>query len=42
MREARMCVSRELSSEIFAHLDTNHNESLDYGEIKTGLEELAK
>jgi len=37
-----MCVDKALSKEIYASLDTNDNQSLDYGEIKAGLEELAK
>jgi len=41
-RQARKgCVTKDLAHEAFGHLDTNHNGSLSYDEIKAGLEELA-
>ena len=42
-RKARgQCVDKKQAEEGFKALDTNHNGSLSYGEIKAGLEELAK
>ena len=36
------CISHKMARNGFADLDTNHNGSLSYEEIKVGLEELAK
>ena len=40
-KQRKNCVDHELASQGFKALDTNHNGSLSYGEIKKGLEELA-
>ena len=37
----KSCVTKEMANEGFDQLDTNGNGSLDYDEIKTGIEELA-
>jgi Ca2+-binding EF-hand superfamily protein len=40
--QGKGCVTKKLAAEGFKALDTNHNGSLSYEEIKVGLEELAK
>lgn len=42
MKVQKGCISPEMADEGFKALDTNHNGSLSYDEIKVGLEELAK
>ena len=37
----KSCVTKEMANEGFDQLDTNGNGSLDYDEIKTGVQELA-
>jgi Ca2+-binding EF-hand superfamily protein len=41
-KKHRGCITRKMSNGVYGELDTNKNGSLDYGEIKVGLEELAK
>ena len=36
------CVDHEMAMEGFHHLDTDHSGSLSHGEIKVGIEDLAK
>merc|ERR1719263_1808541 len=41
-KKHRGCITPKMSNDVYGELDTNKNGSLDYDEIKTGLEELAK
>jgi len=40
--QGKGCATKEFTNEGFEALDTDHNGSLSYDEIKVGIEELAK